>query len=658
MSLASEDELVQFLGEVPLFRRVREDLRRAIVQRLEPRFFNVDEVVFREGEPGDAMYVIRQGTVSVLLSEPDVGLTFEIARLRSGQVFGEMAVIDGAARSATVKAVEPTRCLFLGRETFLRIVEKLPDVAIAIAEMLAERVRQLNDERGVARVDLNKVPFDVEIARLAPLRLVEQHKMVPIALQAGVLTVACVNPQDLAGLDELRRVIRCVDVRTLAVGEAELKGFVERHLTRRAGDATRGQRAVRAPAIQWVADEGPIGPSDAQLGEKVKLLFDQIVAEAIEREASDIHVEPERDETVIRYRVAGRLERRASAIPKSLHRPLVSRIKILAELDISERRLPQDGRISLLAGGRAMDLRVSSLPTHDGEKLVLRILDSANAMQPIERLVLAEKVCRVVNQLVQRPHGVVYVCGPTGSGKTTTLYAALGVRRREDTNITTVEDPVEYSIPGVAQVSVKPEVGLTFASVLRSILRQDPNVILVGETRDRETGKLVLEAGLTGHMVLTSLHTNDAIGTIQRLREMELESFAIAASLVGVISQRLVRRLCPACATEGPLSPALLDQLALADVLPRDWSGAVKRPKGCEVCGGTGYRGRVGVFEILVADDALREAIARGATNLELKELAKRGAFVPMSRYSSYLLTNGVTSAEELITIHAGAGHA
>jgi type IV pilus assembly protein PilB len=658
MSLASEDELVEFLGEVPLFRRVREDLRRAIVQRLEPRFFNVDEVVFREGEPGDAMYVIRQGTVSVLTSEPEVGLTFEIARLRSGQVFGEMAVIDGAARSATVKAIEPTHCLFLGRETFLRIVEKLPEVAIAIAEMLAERVRQLNDERGVARVDLNKVPFDVEIARLAPPRLVEQHKMVPIALQAGTLTVACVNPSDLAGLDELRRVIRCVDVRTLAVGEAELKGFVERHLSRRPVDATGRQRAARPTTIQWVADEGPIGPSDAQLGEKVKLLFDQIVAEAIEREASDIHVEPERDETVIRYRVAGRLERRASAIPKSLHRPLVSRIKILAELDISERRLPQDGRISLVAAGRTMDLRVSSLPTHDGEKLVLRILDSANAMQPLERLVLAEKVCRVVNQLVQRPHGVVYVCGPTGSGKTTTLYAALGVRRREDTNITTVEDPVEYSIPGVAQVSVKPEVGLTFASVLRSILRQDPNVILVGETRDRETGKLVLEAGLTGHMVLTSLHTNDAIGTIQRLREMELESFAIAASLVGVISQRLVRRLCPACASEGPLSPALLDQLALVDVLPRDWKGNVKRPKGCEVCGGTGYRGRVGVFEILVADDALREAIARGATNLELKEIAKRGAFVPMSRYSSYLLTNGVTSAEELITIHAGAGHA
>ena len=379
------------------------------------------------------------------------------------------------------------------------------------------------------------------------------------------------------------------------------------------------------------------------------------VAEGIERESSDIHFEPERDELVIRYRVSGRLVKRPGApIPRSMLKPIVSRIKILAELDISEKRLPQDGRIGLQVGGRMLDLRVSSLPTHDGEKVVLRILDSQNALQPLERLVLAEKVCRVVNQLVSRPHGVVYVCGPTGSGKTTTLYSAVNVRRREDTNITTVEDPVEYSIPGVTQVSVKPEIGLTFASILRSILRQDPNVILVGETRDKETGKLVLEAGLTGHMVLTSLHTNDALGTIQRLREMDLENFAIAASLVGVISQRLVRRLCPACATDAPIAQAILDQLAIAEVLPRDFSGTVKRAKGCDTCGGTGYRGRVGVYEILVADDDLREGIATGKTSFELKAIAQKGAFVPMSRYSSYLLTSGITTPEEVLAIHSG----
>lgn len=650
------EDLVRFLGEVNLFKNVRDDYKRAIAPRLEPRFFNKDEIIFHEGDVGDAMYFIKSGTISVLLSEPMVGLQFEIARLRSGQVFGEMAVITAETRSATCKAVEATQCYVLPRDTLLRIIEKIPEVAVAIAQTLAERVQQLNKERGTQMVDITKLGFDPEIYKMVPGRILEQHRMIPMTLREGTLTIACVDPHNLTGLDEIRRLIRGVEIRAVGISESDYRNFVEREKQRIAGaQGATPKKPARIQAIQWLTEEVKDGPADAALGEKIKALLDQIVAEGIERESSDIHFEPERDELVIRYRVSGRLVKRPGApIPRSMLKPIVSRIKILAELDISEKRLPQDGRIGLQVGGRMLDLRVSSLPTHDGEKVVLRILDSQNALQPLERLVLAEKVCRVVNQLVSRPHGVVYVCGPTGSGKTTTLYSAVNVRRREDTNITTVEDPVEYSIPGVTQVSVKPEIGLTFASILRSILRQDPNVILVGETRDKETGKLVLEAGLTGHMVLTSLHTNDALGTIQRLREMDLENFAIAASLVGVISQRLVRRLCPACATDAPIAQAILDQLAIAEVLPRDFSGTVKRAKGCDTCGGTGYRGRVGVYEILVADDDLREGIATGKTSFELKAIAQKGAFVPMSRYSSYLLTSGITTPEEVLAIHSG----
>jgi type IV pilus assembly protein PilB len=217
-----------------------------------------------------------------------------------------------------------------------------------------------------------------------------------------------------------------------------------------------------------------------------------------------------------------------------------------------------------------------------------------------------------------------------------------------------VEDPVEYNIPGITQVSVKPEIGLSFAAVLRSFLRQDPNVILVGETRDHETGKIALEAGLTGHLVLTSLHTNDAIGAIQRLREMGQEDYAIAAALVGVVSQRLVRRLCPACSMEQPPSPHVLEQLALIEVLPRDYKGMLRKAKGCDACNGSGYRGRVGVYELLVADDDMREAVIRHADQFELRSCAQRGAFVPMTRYSNYLLTQGITAAEEVLGIHAG----
>jgi type IV pilus assembly protein PilB len=654
-------EIVSFLSQVSLFKNVRDDYKLSIAQRMEHLTFPKDHVIFNEGDIGDALYIIRKGSVGVFIVEPMVGLSFELARLRIGQVFGEMAVITDERRSATCKAMEETVCYMLPRETFHRIIERIPDVAIGIAKELAERVILLNKERGMAMVDINKLNFDPDVFKLVPQKLIDQHRMMPLNIKEGVLTVACVDIQNLAGLDEIRRIIRGVSINPVAVPETEYRAFFEKHINKL--KAAGGGGAVKAnvqrvASIRWVGDD-PKDSGDVAKGEEVKALVDRIVAEGIEREASDIHIEPERDALQVRYRISGALARRTGGapIPKALHRAVASRVKVLAELDISEKRRPQDGRISLEANGRHLDLRVSSLPTPAGEKVVMRILDSANAVQPLQRLILAEKVCRVVQQLVGRPYGVVYVCGPTGSGKTTTLYSALGSRKREDTNITTVEDPVEYNIPGITQVNVNHDIGLTFASVLRAILRQDPNVILVGETRDRETGKIVLEAGLTGHLVLTSLHTNDAIGTIQRLREMGLENFAIAASLVGVISQRLVRRLCPACSVEANLSPHVLEQLAGVEVVGRDFRGKVRIAKGCDVCGGSGYRGRVGVYEILVADDDLRQAITSNASTLDLRKTALRGAFVPMTRYSNYLLTSGVTTAEELLSVHAGASN-
>ena len=648
------EDIAQFLGQVSLFANVTDKYKQAIAQRLENRTFAKDQVIFTEGDPGDALYIIKTGSVGVFIVEPMVGLQFELARLRTGQVFGEMALLTAEKRSATCKAMETSDVYVLPRAAFIRVLERIPEVAIAIAQVLAERVSQLNRERGTSIADITKLKFDPEIYRLVPNRILETHKMIPLNIEGGVLTVACVDPSNLAGIDEVRRIIRGVDISSVAVTEKDYKTFLETHsrLLQRGGQA---KQRTRIASVRWVSDDPREGQADAGRGEEVKNLVDRIVADAIELEASDIHVEPERSGVVVRYRVSGRLMKRAGGvIPRALHRAVASRIKILAELDISERRVPQDGRISLEAGGRPLDLRVSSLPTHDGEKIVMRILDSQNALQPIQNLILAEKVCQVVQQMVSRPHGVVYVCGPTGSGKTTTLYSAIGIRRREDTNITTVEDPVEYNLPGITQVSVHPEQGLSFTSVLRSVLRQDPNVILVGETRDRETGKLAIEAGLTGHMVLTSLHTNNAIGTIQRLREMDLENFAIASSLVGVISQRLVRRLCPACAQDAPVSPHVLEQLAIAEVMPRDFTGTLKKSRGCNVCGGTGYRGRVGVYEILVADDDLRQQITNNATVYQLRATALKGAYVPMTRYGNYLLTNGITTSEEILGITSG----
>ncbi len=652
--MSAADQVTQFLSHVSLFDNVKPEYLPSIAQRAEQRAYKRGQIIFNEGDPGDTLYIIKTGSVGVFLVDSKVGLRFELARLRSGQVFGEMAMLTEQPRNATCQAIEATECILISRKTFMAIVERIPQVALAVAEVLASRVNQLNRDRGQTQVHMSDLRFDPEVYRMIPSRILERHKMIPVSIQGGILTIACADASDLTGLDEVRRVVRGVEVRPVTISDADYHGFLKQHAGQLPKEAKQ-QRARRAEPVRWITED----IKDAKLeagGQDVKLLVDMIVSQGIELEASDIHIEPELDQLTVRYRVSGRLQRRTGqAIPRAFHRALASRIKVLADLDISEKRRPQDGRISLEIASRQYDLRISTMPTHEGEKVVMRILDTAAAVQPLERLVLADKVCRVIKQLVSRPHGVIFVCGPTGSGKTTTLYSAVGLRRREDTNIVTVEDPVEYNIPGITQVSVNPDIGLDFASVLRSFLRQDPDVILVGETRDVETGKIALEAGLTGHLVLTSLHTNDAIGAIQRLREMGLEDYAIAAGMVGVISQRLVRRLCPMCSKEQRPSPHVMEQLALIEVLPRDYAGALKKAHGCETCNGTGYRGRIGVFELLVADDALRQRIIDGDGQFKLRETALKGAFVPMERYSNHLLTEGLTTPEEILGIHAGS---
>lgn len=648
-----EAQITQFLSHVSLFEQVKPEYLPSIARRAEERVFARGEVIFDEGDVGDTLYIIKAGSVGVFLVDSKVGLRFELARLRSGQVFGEMAMLTEQPRNATCQAMEPTECILISRQTFMAIVERIPQVALAVAEVLASRINQLNRERGQTNVQMSDLRFDPEVYRMIPARILERHKMIPVNIQGGILTVACADATDLTGLDEVRRIVRGVEVRPVTISEADYTNFLRQNANQLPQDAKQ-HKSQRLQPVRWVSEETKSSTHESG-SEDVKLLIDMIVSQGIDLEASDIHIEPEADFVHVRYRVSGLLQPRlGQPIPRAYGRAIASRVKVLADLDISERRRPQDGRISAEVGGRQYDLRISTMPTHEGEKIVMRILDTGSAVQPLERLILADKVCRVVKQLVQRPHGVVFVCGPTGSGKTTTLYSAVGIRRREDTNIVTVEDPVEYNIPKVTQVSVNPDIGLSFSSVLRAFLRQDPNVILVGETRDAETGKIALEAGLTGHLVLTSLHTNDAIGAIQRLREMGLENYAIAAGMVGVISQRLVRRLCPVCAKDETLSPHVLEQLALNEVLPRDFNGTVKKAVGCETCSGTGYRGRVGVFELLVADDALRQQIIDDAGQFKLRETAMQGAFVPMQRYSNYLLTQGLTTPEELLAIHAG----
>ncbi|BDI04385.1 type II secretion system ATPase GspE [Sphaerotilus microaerophilus] len=359
-------------------------------------------------------------------------------------------------------------------------------------------------------------------------------------------------------------------------------------------------------------------------------MLNALLTQAAKDGASDIHIEPYERSSAVRFRVDGTL-REVVQPNKALHAALISRLKIMAELDIAEKRLPQDGRISLRIGGRAIDVRVSTLPGVHGERAVLRLLDKGEAKFTLEGLGMAGETLTRFNRLLQQPHGIVLVTGPTGSGKTTTLYAGLGRIDTSTTNVLTVEDPVEYELPGIGQTQVNARIDLTFAKALRAILRQDPDVIMIGEIRDHETAQIAVQASLTGHLVLATLHTNDAPSAVTRLTDMGIEPFLLSSSLLGVLAQRLVRCLCPKCKRQ-------------------DETGRW-RPIGCDHCGHTGYKGRRGIYELLVADEALRALVHERAPESKLTAAAQRSGMRSMREDGERLVADGTTSIEELLRV-------
>ena len=359
-------------------------------------------------------------------------------------------------------------------------------------------------------------------------------------------------------------------------------------------------------------------------------MLNALLTQAAKDGASDIHIEPYERSSSVRFRVDGTL-REVVQPNKALHAALISRLKIMAELDIAEKRLPQDGRISLRIGGRAVDVRVSTLPSSHGERAVLRLLDKGESKFTLEGLGMSGEVLAQFNQLVQQPHGIVLVTGPTGSGKTTTLYASLGRIDTSTTNVLTVEDPVEYELSGIGQTQVNPKIDLTFAKALRAILRQDPDVIMIGEIRDYETAQIAIQASLTGHLVLATLHTNDAPSAVTRLTDMGVEPFLLSSSLLGVLAQRLVRKLCPLCKKA-------------------DGQGRYV-PVGCADCGHSGYKGRTGVYELMVADDAVRALIHNRAAESDLLAAAQQAGLRSMREDGERLVQDGITSLEEVVRV-------
>ncbi|MDI6895661.1 MAG: GspE/PulE family protein [Bacillota bacterium] len=469
-----------------------------------------------------------------------------------------------------------------------------------------------------------------------PEALVRRHQVFPFARDGNVLYVAMADPSDVVALDDLRLATGCQVVSEVASPE-EVARAVQRWY-----GAPGVEEALRVATAAAPEEDEEAGDPDAP----VVRLVDGLIEQAVSEGASDLHLEPERGRTVVRLRVDGVL-RDVMEVPRRLHPAVVTRVKVMAGLDIAERRLPQDGRIRLRSP-RPVDLRVSVLPAVHGEAVVMRVLDTARVVPSLEALGYEPEDLARLRRAVSAPYGMVLLTGPTGSGKTTTLYAALKEVLSREKNVVTVEDPPEYEMPGVRQVAVNPRAGLTFASALRAILRQDPDVVMVGEIRDEETAKIAVQAAMTGHLVLSTLHTNDAASAPVRLVDMGVKPYLVASCLLCVAAQRLVRVVCPLCGERYELPPDAPERYALGlDSEP----AYLRRGRGCSSCGGSGYRGRTAVAEVMVVDREVRELVRRGASADEIRDAASKGGMVPLHEAAAGKVLAGETTVAEVMRV-------
>jgi type IV pilus assembly protein PilB len=514
----------------------------------------------------------------------------------------------------------------------------------------AELTRALAKQYRVPAVDLDRVVIDPKIIKLIPGDQALKHLVLPLRRVGRMLTVAMANPTDAGAIDNLKFMTRH-DIEPVIVGEYTLRKHLENYYQVKEDDhlnnlleAIEGQEDVEL--LEDKEEDVNVAALQAQIDDApVVKLINGILTDAVQRGASDIHIEPFEKEIRIRYRIDGVL-REIMKPPMKMKAALTSRVKILAQLNIAERRVPQDGRIKLKMRTKVIDFRVSTLPVIFGEKIVLRILDKSNLTLDLEKFGLEPKAEKDFMHAIMNPYGMVLVTGPTGSGKTTTLYSALSKVNSEDVNIMTAEDPVEYNIHGINQVMVRNEIGMTFAAALKAFLRQDPNIIMVGEIRDIETGGTAIKAALTGHLVLSTLHTNDAPSTITRLIDMGLEPFNVAAALNCVTAQRLVRRICSGCKAEEHY-PA--EYLEAASIIDAEAKMTFYKGKGCDRCGGSGYKGRAGIYEVLAMSTELRKMIMHGASGDDLREQGLKEGMLTLRMDGMLKASRGVTTLEEVI---------
>ncbi|MEW6278878.1 MAG: GspE/PulE family protein [Candidatus Eremiobacterota bacterium] len=521
--------------------------------------------------------------------------------------------------------------------------------AAAQADESDEELQAKAKRMRVRFVNLLELELDKEVGAIIPEAMARRYKLVCIGKLERRVTLAMSDPLDVFAIDDIR-------IRT---------GFEVDAVLGRAGDIIKAIDHIYGEDQRWkelvdqAADasidikedkEDTAANIEAQIDQPVIKLTNHVIVNAIAKKASDIHIEPFEDEVLVRYRIDGMLTEEMNNVPISLLPAVIARIKIMAQLRIDEKRVPQDGRISLSVGGKDLDLRVSTLPSVHGESVVMRILDRSSTRVDLSQLGFDEADLMLWKDLINKPNGIVLVTGPTGSGKSTTLYATLNVLNTPDSKLLTVEDPVEYNIKGIIQVQTNNKAGLTFATALRAFLRQDPDIIMLGEIRDKETGTIAVEAALTGHLVLSTLHTNSSVASIVRLGDMGIEPFLVSATLNGVLAQRLLRKICPKCAEPHLPNDKMKGIFEQYGFDPE--KAQMQRGRGCPNCNQMGYKGRMGIYELFKTNDALREMIVRHATQLELEEEARKNCgLTSLYRDGLRKVHMGQTTYEELLRV-------
>ncbi|HXG30322.1 MAG TPA: type IV-A pilus assembly ATPase PilB [Thermodesulfobacteriota bacterium] len=523
-------------------------------------------------------------------------------------------------------------------------------------------VAYLSKQYGVPAIDLDQFDISPEVLKIVPRESAIKHKLIPINRSGSTLVVAMSDPSNIFAIDDLKFATG-KNIEVVVTSERAIQNAIEKYY----GSQREWEEKVKAEQTIGAVDKligeledyavDVIGNEEINVSEleraseeaPVIKLVNHILLDAMRRGASDIHIEPYEKDYRVRYRIDGILYDTMHP-PSKLKNAVSSRVKIMANLDIAERRLPQDGRIKVQVGqGKNMEFRVSVIPTIFGEKVVLRLLDKESLQLDLTKLGFEEEQLKAFRDSIYKPYGMVLITGPTGSGKTTTLYSSLMELNRQDVNISTAEDPVEYSLTGVNQVQIHEEIGLTFAAALRSFLRQDPDIILVGEIRDYETAEIAIKAALTGHLVLSTLHTNDAPSTVTRLLNMGVEPFLVTASLNSIVAQRLMRKVCMDCKEEIEVPPQVLIDLGVPPKEVSDYVIYRGRGNGCKTCLGTGYKGRVAVYEVMTLTEELKEFILSGASALELKREAIRQGMKTLRQSAISKLKQGITTVEEVV---------